>query len=173
MERKELAEVLLKDKVRKDAFKELSSEYAFTFEQLKELVSELDWNEVSRNYQISWTKSMIEYFEKYYINWEIFSASREDNTITDEIIETFKDKWSWSELSLNRDFLTKERIEKYKDLLDWKEVINNYGYGDLFNMEFLQKYIDYIPAEELDNSLLMREIVDKEKDNIIKELRNQ
>ena len=72
----------------------------------------------------------------------------------EEGIEHFKNYWDWSELSSNTDLkLNYYLIDKFIDLWDWSEIINRY-YDDasLYTIDFLEKYVDRIPTNNLQNS---------------------
>ena len=59
--------------------------------------------------------------------------------------------------------LTCELLDRFIDRWDWHKIIdrNDYGIGQLFDEEFLERYKAYIPASELSHSRLWDEIVEK------------
>ena len=89
------------------------------------------------------------------------------------MIEAFKDKWNWSELSKNTSLeLTHQLLEKYADSWNWEDIIDRYN-NNLFDnegVEFYEKYKDRIPAAKLQDSWLWREIVEQRVKQIIDEI---
>lgn len=93
--------------------------------------------------------------------------------VTENIIETFKDKWNWHELSQNSDVsLSFELLDKYADLWDWEEIIDRYG-DQLFEgqgIEFYERYKEQIPISMIQNSRLWHEIVSQQMHQLIAEI---
>lgn len=108
------------------------------------------------------------------INW--YSLSENENCLTEEIIELFKDKLNWGALSSNEKLpWSIDFINKYNDLWDWKYLSRNNGipwtedlidaFIDKWNwkssislssnpnlpisVDFINKYKNYIDFDEL------------------------
>ena len=155
-----------------EAWKELSRNYNWSESLLEKYQDKVDWHEVSENPNILWTVPMIQKF-KNRIDWDKFSRNAETETLTETIIDAFKDKWNWAELSENSSLeLTHELLEKYADKWNWEEIIDRYNCSlyDEKGIEFYEKYNDYIPASKLQNSRLWNEIVNQQKKQLIGEI---
>ena len=144
-----------------EAWKELSGNFQWSESLLEKYQDKVDWHKVSENMNILWTIPMIQKF-KNRIDWDKFSGYADEETLTEAVIEAFKDKWNWSELSRNTSLeLTHELLEKYADSWNWEVIINGYN-NKLFNnegVEFYEKYKDRIPDAKLQDSILWYEIV--------------
>ena len=157
-----------------EAWKELSGDFSWSEALLEKYQDRVDWDEISSNDNIRWTIPMIGKFSKR-INWNTFSEAAEEEVLTPEVIEAFKDKWNWHELSGNRSLkLTFQELEKYADFLDWEEVISaRRGYGGLFDgigIDFYEKFREYIPASKLQGSRLWHEMVEQHKKSLIRDI---
>ena len=155
-----------------EAWKELSGNYNWSESLLEKYQDKVDWHEVSENANILWTIPMIQKF-KNRIDWDKFSRNAETETLTEAIIDAFKDKWNWAELSENSSLeLTHELLEKYADKWNWEEIIDRYNCSlyDEKGIEFYERYKDYIPASKLQNSRLWNEIVNQQKKQLICEI---
>ena len=153
------------------AWKELSGELSWTETLLEKYQDKIDWQELSGNSNILWTIPMLQKF-KHRINWDKFSRCADEKTLTENCIETFKEKWNWSELSNNYS-ITNQLLEKFADKWDWESVIDGYN-NNLFSsdsaIEFYERYKEYIPAAKLQNSRLWNEIVEQRKKQILSEI---
>ena len=153
------------------AWKELSSDLNWTEALLEKFQDKIDWQELSENRNILWTIPMLQKF-KHRINWDKLSRYADEKVLTENCIETFKEKWNWNELSSNS-VITNELLDKFADKWDWEEIISRY-HSDLFSnhnaIEFYERYKEYIPAAKLQNSLLWNEIVGQRKNQIIAEI---
>lgn len=153
------------------AWKELSNELSWTETLLEKFQDKIDWQELSGNRNILWTIPMLQKF-KHRINWDKFSRCADEKTLTENCIETFKEKWNWSELSNNYS-ITNQLLEKFADKWDWESVIDGYN-NNLFSsdsaIEFYERYKEYIPAAKLQNSRLWNEIVEQRKKQILSEI---
>lgn len=154
------------------AWKELSNELSWTEALLEKYQDKIDWQELSGNFNVLWTVPMLQKF-KNRINWEKLSRCADEKTLTENCIETFKDRWSWSELSGNRS-INSYLLEKFADKWDWESVIdsyhNNYFFSDENAIEFYERYKEYIPAAKLQGSSLWNEIVEQRKHQILSEI---
>jgi hypothetical protein len=163
---------LLKKQIRKEAMKNISGDYPLTKEIMLKYRDKLDWSRVSGNSSINWTVDMIKTFE-HQIDWEVFSNNVDDRLLCDELIEQFKDKWDWKELSGNSYLrLTYELIDKYIDKWDWSAILRwgRWNRMDkLLSLEFLNRYQQYIPIDDLETSQLWQSIIDNEEEAIKKE----
>ena len=153
------------------AWKELSNDLSWTETLLEKFQDKIDWQELSGNRNILWTIPMLQKF-KHRINWDKFSRCADEKTSTENCIETFKEKWNWSELSNNYS-ITNQLLEKFADKWDWESVIDGYN-NNLFSsdsaIEFYERYKEYIPAAKLQNSRLWNEIVEQRKKQILSEI---
>jgi hypothetical protein len=109
---------------------------------------------------------------KQRINWDKLSRYADENTLTENCIEVFKDKWNWSELSGNS-FINNQLLEKFADKWDWELVIDSYRnnlFSNVSAIEFYERYKEYIPAAKLQNSRLWNEIVEQRRRQILSEI---
>ena len=153
------------------AWKELSRDLNWTEALLEKFQDKIDWQELSENRNILWTIPMLQKF-KHRINWDKLSRYADEKVLTENCIETFKEKWNWSELSNNYS-ITNQLLEKFADKWDWESVIDGYN-NNLFSsdsaIEFYERYKEYIPAAKLQNSRLWNEIVEQRKKQILSEI---
>ena len=153
------------------AWKELSGELSWTETLLEKYQDKIDWQELPGNSNILWTIPMLQKF-KHRINWDKLSRCADEKTLTENCIETFKEKWNWSELSNNYS-ITNQLLEKFVDKWDWESVIAGFN-NNLFSsdsaIEFYERYKEYIPAAKLQNSRLWNEIVEQRKKQILSEI---
>ena len=168
-----MQDFLLKKQIRKEAMERISENYPLTKEMMKDYLRELDWSKVSRNSSINWTPELIKDFANF-IDWKEFSGSADEKLLCDEIIEQFKDKWDWAELSGNRNLkLSYELLDKHIDRWNWGAIIEWRRWdsnNDIFSLDFLKRYQDRIPVDELENSALWSDIIDEEAEAIKKEM---
>ena len=145
------------------AWEKLSEDFNWSETLLEKYQDKVDWRLVSENTSIQWTIPMIQKF-KNRIDWDKFSEYADEETLTEAVIEAFKDKWNWSELSKNTSLeLTHQLLEKYADSWNWEDIIDRYN-NNLFDnegVEFYEKYKDRIPDAKLQDSVLWREIVEQ------------
>lgn len=145
------------------AWKELSSEFAWNEPLLEKYKDKVMWKEISGNDHILWTTSMLEKY-KNKIDWDELSGSDHTHLFTAENLEKYKGYWNWRELSRNSDIeLTPTLLEQFVEYWDWSEIIDCYSRDELYCMEFLEKYQDYIPASYLQSSRLWDKLVEDEK----------
>lgn len=142
------------------AWKSLSVDFQWTEQWLDKCKDKVDWKEISDNRHILWIPSMLEKF-KHLIDWTALSQTACLSILTEECLERYKDYWDWSELSGNTDLKTNlELIDKFIDRWDWSELIDKWDEHHLYNTEFLERYIDHIPASQLQDSKLWRKLVE-------------
>lgn len=155
-----------------EAWKELSSGFPWSETLLEKHQNRVDWDKISSNNNIRWTIPMIVKFSKR-INWKIFSENADEEVLTSEVIEMFKDKWDWHALSGNLDLqLSYSDLEKYADSLDWEEIISRWG-NKLFDgsgIDFYENFREYIPASKLQESSLWFEMVQQKKKSLIRDI---
>lgn len=145
------------------AWKELSQDFKWNEMLLEKYGDKVDWHGVSGNAEMLWTVPMLEKF-KSRIDWRELSASSHQCIFTADVLARFEKYWDWQELSDNSSLeLTCELLDRFIDRWDWHKIIdrNDYGIGQLFDEEFLERYKAYIPASELSHSRLWDEIVEK------------
>ena len=155
-----------------EAWKELSNEFNWSETFLEKYQDKVDWNVISENMHIRWTVSMIQKF-KNRINWDKFSEALDEEVLTENVIEAFKDKWDWHTLSANSGVrLSHALLDKFADFWDWEKIINRY-YDNVFEnqgIEFYERYKERIPAAKVQNSRLWDEIVSQQKLQLIAEI---
>ena len=175
MATKTLSNEFMQKIMNEEAWKKLSNDFNWSETLLEKYQDKVDWNEISRNRNILWTIPMIQKF-KNRINWDTFSeyfVKIEGEMVTENIIETFKDKWNWHELSQNSNVsLSFELLDKYADLWDWEEVIDRYcnNFYEGKGIDFYERYKDHIPAAKVQNSRLWYEIVSQQMHQLIAEI---
>lgn len=153
------------------AWKELSSDLGWTETLLEKYQDRIDWQELSENRNILWTVPMLQKF-KHRINWEKLSRCADENILTENCIETFEEKWNWTELSCNSS-INSYLLEKFADKWDWESIIDCYNQKLFSNenaIEFYERYKGYIPAAKLQYSNLWNEIVEQRKHQILLEI---
>lgn len=112
---------------------------------------------------------MLKQFERY-LNWTLLSENINERSLSDESIAAFESSWDWSALSENRNLkLSYALLDKYIDRWDWYKIINRWG-EVLFSkkgIDFYEKYKEYIPAGELQQSQLWEGIINQQKELLI------
>ena len=172
MATKVLSNEFMQNIATEEAWKELSGKFNWSEVLLEKYQDKVDWDEISENRNIRWTIPMIQKFQKR-INWDKFSDYADEDTLTESVIETFKEKWNWHNLSNNGNVqLTDELLEKYADRWDWEQIINNYCLNiyDKRGIEFYEKYKEYIPASKLQNTSLWSSIVEQRRQQLADEI---
>lgn len=154
---------LVAQMIEEEAWKELSGNYPWSEALLERFKDKVDWDAVSGNRDVAWTVSMLEKFKKR-INWSRLSGNCSKSMLIPEVIELFKDRWDWKELSENSD-LPIETIRKMADYIDWKALIDRYK-DDIFGMDFLKEFEERIPASSFKDSCLWRAIVEEKVDKL-------
>ena len=153
----EFMEKILND----SAWRELSENFAWTEQMLEKHKNKVDWKAISNNNNIVWTPAMLDKFKKF-IDWQELSSTGCETILTEDCLEQFKDYWDWKEISGNRNIeLNYPLIDKFIDLWDWSELINRCNYHKLFDVDFLERYADKIPASQLQDSRLWNELVEE------------
>lgn len=146
-----------------EAWKELSENFKWSESLLEKYQDKVDWHKVSQNGNILWTVPMIQKF-KNRIDWDLFSEYAVEETLTETVIDAFKDKWNWKELSGNRYLeLSYRLLDKFADKWCWEEVIDNYS--NVFSekgVDFYERYKEHIPASKIQCSRLWNEIVEQQ-----------
>ena len=155
-----------------EAWKELSGNFNWSETTLEKYQDKVDWDEIVTNRDIRWTLPMLQKFQKK-INWDKFSEYADASVLTEPIIEAFKERWNWHELSGNSELpLTLELLEKYADKWDWERIIDSYGH-DIYDknaIEFYEKFKDYIPVFKLQNTRLWSSIVEQRSKQLAAEI---
>lgn len=172
MATKVLSNEFMQKIMNEEAWKELSNNFNWSETLLEKYQDKVNWDEISKNRSIRWTVPMIQKF-KNRINWDSFSEYIDEDSLTDSILDTFKDKWNWHKLSSNGGVtLSYDLLDKYADLWDWEEIIDRY-YNNYFEgqgIEFYERYKEHIPAAKVQNSRLWYEIVSQQKRQLIAEI---
>lgn len=172
MATKVLSNEFMQKIMNEEAWKELSNNFNWSETMLEKYQDKVNWDEISKNTSIRWTIPMIQKY-KNRINWDSFSEYIDEDSLTDSILDTFKDKWNWHKLSSNGGVtLSYDLLDKYADLWDWEEIIDRY-YNNFFEgqgIEFYERYKEHIPAAKVQNSRLWYEIVSQQKRQLIAEI---
>lgn len=112
---------------------------------------ELDWQRISQS-NIYWTTKMIDKFKEQ-IDWNTFSLDGSPNVYTMQNLETFKEYWRWSLLSLNCNVpWNNELLDRFADYLNWNQLICQTLPFHWFTIEFYIRYQKYIPVQSLKHS---------------------
>jgi hypothetical protein len=150
----------------------LSEDYSFVWtEKYLDLYKDkVDWEKISANSHVQWTIPMLEKYQQQ-IDWDELSKSGNEFLFTSENLRKFSDRWNWTNLSGNSDVnWTLEKIEAFKDKVNWEEIIDNYGFGNLYTLEFFEKYKDYIPVTKFQDSRLWNSLMEIHKNKLIAEI---
>lgn len=167
MEKINLCEGVVAQMMDTEAWGNVSGDFPFSEAQLEKYADKLDWKEVSGNTNIFWSVQMLEKFKRR-IDWTALSRCLQEENVSAELLEKFKDNWNLEELSDNN-CLTPELIDQFADYINWKALINNWSCCEkLATEEFIRKYSDRIPACDFKDSRLWREMVEKKEKEIKK-----
>ena len=172
MATKVLSNEFMQKIMNEQAWKELSDDFNWSEALLEKYQDKVDWNEISKNMNIRWTVPMIQKF-KNRINWETFSEYIDETSMTETILEVFKDRWNWHKLSANSSVpLSYELLDKYADLWDWGEIIDRYcnNFYEGQAIEFYERYREHIPVAKFQDSHLWHGIVCQQKRQLIAEI---
>lgn len=91
---------------------------------MAQMIEEEAWKDLSGDYP--WSEALLERF-KDKVDWEEVSGNR--NVVwTVSMLEKFKNRIDWCELSRTccKSLLIPEVVEQFKDRWDWKELSENY-----------------------------------------------
>lgn len=169
MEKINLCEGVVAQMMDTEAWGNVSGNFPFSEAQLEKYADKLDWKEVSGNTDIFWSVQMLEKFKRR-IDWTALSRCLQEENVSAELLEKFKDYWNWEELSDNN-CLTPELIDQFADYINWKALINNWSCCEkLATEEFIRKYSDRIPACDFKDSRLWRELVERKEKQIKKRI---
>ena len=158
---KENSKVMIIYDLNKETWKILSREFRWTEELIIKYRRDIVWKELSKNIEMLWTRSILKRFEQY-LDWDVLSYYAPDYILKPEIIECFADRWNWEKLSGNCGLrLSYELLDKYADKWDWGQIINAWQDEDLFSIEFLYRYMKYIPIDGLYASTLWEVVLKK------------
>ena len=170
MEKIDLDNYLLNQKLTEEAWKSISSGFPLTHQMLKKWCKMLDWVNVSNNTNILWTIDMLEEFKEF-VDWKKLSSLENVRLFQPIIIEKFKDNWDWDKLIDNYVFTPTENIiEKYADRWNWNKLLRKYQINDLYSTAFFQKYQQYIKPKDLDGSYLYMKLVEERENEIVNSL---
>lgn len=143
------------------AWRELSENFEWTEQLLDKHKHNVDWDLISQNKNIVWTPSMLDKF-KQHIDWNELSNTRCETILTEESLERFKDDWDWAVLSANADLgLTYSLIDRFVERWDWSKLIDRWHAEELYSIDFLERYADWIPLCELQTSRLWTALVEE------------
>lgn len=153
------------------AWSDISGNFGLTEEMLERYADRLNWKEVSKNSEIHWTVKLIEKWADR-LDWEALSESGNDYLLTPDVIAYFVNRWNWRALSRNSNLkLDYTFIDRFIDKWDWAELIDSWRCEDFYNKEFFDRYRSHIPLTPfLENSRLVNDMVEKETEQIKKEL---
>ena len=163
-------DAIVSQELNKEAWKKLSREFKWTEELLRKYRSEIDWEELSGNIEMLWTASILENF-KDYIDWKTLSIYANEKLLSAKIIEQFADQWDWHGLSDNSNLkLSYALLDKFADKWDWERIINNWRVEELYTPDFMERYKEFIPAEQFQGSNLWCALVEKRFDELVEEI---
>lgn len=166
MATKKLTNEFMEKTLNDSAWKQLSEDFAWTEQMLEKHKNKVDWKQISRNDNIVWTPAMLDKFRKF-IDWHRLSYTGCKTILTEDCLEQFKDYWDWAKLSENRNLeLNYQLIDKFIDYWDWSELIDRLDISKLYNADFLERYADKIPSNQLQYSILWRELVNKRAEEL-------
>ena len=116
---------------------------------------------------------MLQKFSKR-LDWKKLSEHTCENWFTEAHLETFKNKWDWSEIVSNFKF-SEALIDKYVDYVDWDALIEaHYGalpQDDSFDVvAFYEKYKKYLPMAKIQTSDLWYRIVKVMEKQLLSEI---
>ena len=145
----------------KETWKILSREFRWTEELIIKNRRNIVWEELSKNSEMKWTLSILIKLEEY-LDWDVLSYYAPDYILTPKIIERFDNRWNWQKLSGNCSLkLSYDLLDKYADRWDWEQIINAWQDEDIFSIDFLHRYLKYIPTEGLYASSLWEVVLKK------------
>lgn len=110
---------------------------------MAQMIEEEAWKDLSGDYP--WSEALLERF-KDKVDWEEVSGNR--NVVwTVSMLEKFKNRIDWCELSRTccKSLLIPEVVEQFKDRWDWKELSENYE----LPIDTIRKMADYIDWKAL------------------------
>ena len=163
-------DAIVSQELNKEAWKKLSREFKWNEELLRKYRSEIDWEELSSNTEMLWTASILENFT-HQIDWKGLSIYAPSGLLTLKIIEQFADRWDWHELSDNSNLkLSYALLDKFADKWDWERIINRWRDEELYTPDFLERYKEFIPAEEFKSSNLWDALVEIRFDELVEEV---
>lgn len=172
MEKKVLSNDFMQRIAEETAWKELSSDLHWSESMLDKHKDKVDWKEISSNSKILWSISMLQKY-KGLLDWDELSENICEDSLTEDCISCFVEKWNWSKLSSNSELnLSASLLEKFIDRWDWSEIIDRWN-DDIIEgkgIDFYEYYKDHIPAGELQRSRLWNEVVNQTKKQIMTEI---
>ena len=168
--KKSFGDAIVSQKLNKEAWKKLSREFKWTEELLRKYRNEIDWKELTCNYEMLWTASILENFEDH-IDWKELSECASEKLLTPKIIEQFANRWDWHELSDNSNLkLSYALLDKFADKWDWERIINRWHNDELYTPDFLERYKEYIPVKHFQDSNLWDALVERRFDELVEEV---
>ena len=163
-------DAIVSQELNKEAWRQLSREFKWNEELLRRYRGEIDWETLSENAAMLWTASILENF-KNYIGWKALSGIAPERLLTPKIIEKFADKWDWHEMSDNSNLkLSYAMLDKFADKWDWERIINRWRSDELYTLDFLERYKEFIPAEQFHGSNLWYALVEKRFDELVEDI---
>ena len=155
-----------------EIWKRLSGDSSFVWSEtlIDRYQDKIDWKSLSENSYVQWTASM---FEKYKnkLDWKALSSGSCRGLYSSENLKKFSSRWDWPELSSNSSVhWTMAKVEEFKDFIDWGKIIDCWNIGELYTLEFFEKYKDWFPVASLQQSRLWDAILDIHKDKLIEEI---
>ena len=168
--KRSFGDAIVAEEMNKEAWNQLSREFKWNEELLKKYRAEIDWEALSCNTEMLWTASILDYF-KGNIDWKELSGYAPARLLTPKIIEQFADRWDWHELSDNNCLkLTFALLDEFADMWDWERNINQWRNDELYTLDFLERYKEFIPAEAFKDSNLWDALVEKRFDELVQEI---
>ena len=110
-------------------------------------IKKWDKDNISINPSLPWS---VEFFKKYFYFWNTSILYNSSLPCSIEFIELFGDKWKLSSIdskSLNSYIWSEKIIDKYKAKFNWSELSGNHSLP--WTIDLFQKYINYWDWKEL------------------------
>ena len=102
---------------------------------------------------------------------KVLSGYAPEGLLTPKIIEQFADKWDWHEMLDNSNLkLSYAMLDKFADKWDWERIINRWHSEELYTPDFLDRYKEFIPAEQFQGSNLWYALIEKRFDGLVEDI---
>lgn len=121
-------------------FQAVQSGYPLTEGQVDQFADLWNWNRLSENPNVEWSKPLIQRFSNEW-DWSVLSGNVGLGW-TDQLIATFSDSWNWQRLSWNKSLpWSTKLIDRYLERWDWSFLeINDHL---PWSIEFIERYAAY------------------------------
>jgi len=142
----------------KEAWKIVSGEMKLTPELVQFYEDEIDWDELSCNYEMHWTEALVTQYKKK-INWTFLSntlfRSKEklENAEHLKIVRNLQSEMDWDSLSESYLPTRKEYLKEFAEHWNWENIAENDDIlwtNDLF-IEFEDRLLPVLSNNALEN----------------------